>query len=329
MNFTRITLYILFANLFLSCNEPADSPYPPIKFDKITPLPGTGRASAVSFVIDGKGYVALGRTAIRSGALNDCWQYDPVANSWAQKTSFPGKARVKSIAAVVDGKAFVGLGYDIDLGVFTPGGELRDFWMYDPVSDNWSQKDSFPSNASDGCVSFVYNNFIYVGEGFESSTFTNEFWKYDPLKDTWYRLKDFPGYNRFGSVVCANNEHIFFGTGFDTFSDNDWWEYFPASDSWKKLKAMPDNGRVNAVSFSINNRFFVSTGRHFGGDHTTGILFSDVKEYDAVRNVWYNRGNIPSGGRENAIVFTINGVGYIGQGDNDTQIMNDFWSFKP
>jgi len=312
----------------MSCNDPADSPYPSITFEKKTAIPGTGRASAVTFVVDGKGYVALGRTATRSGALNDCWMYDPDLDSWSEKAAFPGKARVKAMAAVVNGKAYVGLGYDIDYGVYT-GGNLKDFWMYDPVTDNWLQKDSFPSTATDACVSFVFNDFIYVGEGFNEHSFTNEFWKYDPAKDTWSRLKDFPGINRFGAVICANSEHIFFGTGFDTYNDNDWWEYFPASDSWKQLKAMPDNGRENAISLSINNRFFVSTGRHFGGNQTGGHLFADILEYDAVRNVWYDRGNIPSGARENAIAFTINGVGYVGQGENDTQMMNDFWSFKP
>ena len=93
---------------------------------------------------------------------------------------------------------------------------------------------------------------------------------------------------------------------------------------------MPDNGRNDALSFSINNRFFVSTGRHWGGNLTGGHLFSDVMEYDATRNVWYNnRGDIPGGARENAVCFVINGKGYIGQGENDTDIINDFWSFEP
>ena len=328
VQFSRPILYLLFTFLVIGCNEPADSPYPNISFEQKTVLPGTGRASAVAFVIDGKGYVALGRTAVSSGALNDCWMYTPVTDSWSARTAFPGKARVKAMAAVVDSKAYVGLGYDIDYGVYT-GGNLKDFWMYDPTNDSWSQKSSYPSTATDACVSFVLGHSIYVGEGFNDHSFTNEFWKYDTDQDNWIRLTDFPGINRFGAVVCASNEHIFFGTGFDTYNDNDWWEYFPASDSWKQLKSMPDNGRLNAVSFSINNRYFVSTGRHFGGNHTVGHLFADVKEYDAVRNVWYDRGNIPLGERENAIAFVINGVGYIGQGENDTQMLNDFWSFKP
>lgn len=328
MKIYKILFFIFPALLFLSCNEPADSPYTPIKFEKKTTLPGKGRASAVAFVIDGKGYVALGRTAVRSGALNDCWQYDPEQDNWSHKASYPGIPRVKAMAAVVDGKAYVGLGYNIDKGVYT-GGNLSDLWMYDPVTDTWSQRKSFPSTATDACVSFVLDKNIYVGEGFNENSFTDEFWKYNPEQDNWVQLKDFPSDSRMGSVICAGSDHIYFGTGWGIGNFNDWWEYFPGTDSWKQMKAMPDNGRLNAVSLTINNRFFVSTGRHFAGNLTGGKVLSDILEYDAVRNVWYKRGNIPSGGRENAISFTINGKGYIGQGENDTEILNDFWSFTP
>ena len=107
MSISKIILYLFLAIFIVGCNEPADSPYPPIAFEKKTVLPGTGRASAVTFVIDGKGYLALGRTETRGGALNDCWQYDPILDAWNQKTSYPGIARVKAMAAVVDGKAYV------------------------------------------------------------------------------------------------------------------------------------------------------------------------------------------------------------------------------
>ncbi|MDD4969977.1 MAG: hypothetical protein PHT07_11165 [Paludibacter sp.] len=332
MSISKTILYFCLAILFISCNEPADSPYPPIVFEKKTTLPGTGRASAVTFVIDGKGYVALGRTETRSGALNDCWQYDPLLDSWTQKANYPGIARVKAMAAVVEGKAFVGLGFDISLGVYNFDACLKDFWMYDPIADTWEQKASFPSNYTDACGCFVYNNAIYVTSGMNGTGFGFETWKYKPVNGQpgeWIKLKDFPGPGRMGGIACASADRCFFGTGYRTYNVNDWWEYFPANDTWKQRKAMPDNGRENAVSLSIDNRIFIATGRHFGGGLTGGHVDSDITEYDILGNVWYVRGNIPNGGRENAIAFTINGKGYVGQGENDTEILNDFWSFEP
>ncbi|MDP4239918.1 MAG: hypothetical protein Q8904_10670 [Bacteroidota bacterium] len=324
----RSLLFALFILILVGCNEPADSPYTSIAFHQIASIPGPGRASAVAFALEGKGYVLLGRDENPADSLKDCWQYDPNSNNWTIVSVFPGAARVKATTAVVNGKAYVGLGYKPHVSTYV-NGNYKDLWMYDPVQHSWTRKADFPSTATDACVSFVYNDCIYVGEGFNDIGFTNEFWKYNPEQDNWSRLNNFPDLSRAGSVVCTDGGHVYFGTGFRAGNYNDWWEYFPETDSWKQRKSMPDNGRVNAVSLNINKRFFVSSGRHYAGNLTGGHLISDIMEYDAVRDVWYERGNIPDGGRENAVSFVIDGKGYIGQGENDTQIFNDFWSFEP
>ena len=209
-NITKIILCFFFGLFLLSCNEPADSPYPPIIFEKKNSLPGMGRASAVTFVVNGRGYVALGRTETRSGVLNDCWEYDPIENAWTQKASYPGIGRVKAMAAVVDGKAYVGLGFDISLGVYNFDACLKDFWMYDPLMDAWEQKASFPSNYTDACGCFVFNNAIYVTSGMNGAGFGFETWKYKPVvgqPGEWVKLNDFPGPARAGGIACETGYH--------------------------------------------------------------------------------------------------------------------------
>jgi len=328
MNSLKLLIFLILPLFIVSCSDTVESPYPSILFQKAASLPGTGRASAVAFAVNGKGYVTLGRNTVYTDSLKDCWQYDPLSDSWTKKASFPGIARVKAMAAVLNGKAYVGLGFNRYEGAYS-GGTLQDFWMYDPVTDSWSRKADFPSTATDACVSFVWNNSIYVGAGFNGSAYTNEFWKYNPEQDSWIRLHDFPAWARMCAVLCADENHVYFGTGYRFEDYNDWWEYFPATDSWVQRKDMPDKGRVTSVGFSIANRYFVSTGRHWAGSQTGGGVLSDVMEYDAIRNVWYKRGDIPGGARENAVCFVINGKAYIGQGENDTAILNDFWSFEP
>lgn len=334
-------IFFLITFFILSCHPAADSPYEPISFVKKSSMSEIGRSSAVAFVINDKGYVALGRSAIRSSAqyplsaLSDCWRYDPKLDNWEKmKSSFPGTPRVNATAQVVNGKAYIGLGYDISKGAYS-GGNLFDLWMYDPNDDTWTKKANLQglTAATNKCVSFVYNDNIYIGAGYNGEGFSNEFWKYNPSQDTWTRLNDFPSYQRSGAVLCATSEHVYFGTGYRSLSENDWWEYFPANDTWKQLKDMPDTGRENAIALSISNtignRYFVSTGLYFGGTLTSGHVKSDILEYDPLLNVWYKRGNIPNGERENAIAFTINGKGYIGFGENQTSILNDFWCFEP
>ncbi|MPN35571.1 hypothetical protein SDC9_183069 [bioreactor metagenome] len=92
---------------------------------------------------------------------------------------------------------------------------------------------------------------------------------------------------------------------------------------------MPDAGRINALSFSAENRFFVATGRHFAGEHTGGHLKSDLMEYNVSENHWTKVGDIPGGGRENAVSFVLQNKVYIGFGENEKEILNDLWYFEP
>lgn len=330
----KIALYIqLFCFVFVgiilhSCNKFADPTNPPVEFTQVAGLPGDGRASAVAFAIDNKGYIALGKTKHDSGYLNDCWVFNPSNNSWTRKADFPGKARVKAVANTVGGSAFVGLGF-AEVQVYQGHGYLTDFWKYEPLSDTWTRRADFPGTSTTAAISFVYDNEIYVGFGFNGMSFTKEMWRYSPANDKWTQLFDFKDRARSGAVVATNGSRVFFGTGYNTGNLNDWWEYFPNTNSWKKLKNMPDNGRVNGVALSVRNRFFVTTGRHFGGELTTGKLKSDILEYDPHLNVWYNRGKLPAEGRENAVCFTLNGKGYIGFGESKHSVLNDFWMFEP
>ena len=326
---------ILISVILSSCiGIPADSPDTDISFTPKSVMSATGRASAVGFAIDDKGYVALGRAGRYGPALNDCWEYDPTADNWSQKTNFPGKARVKAIGVGLNRKGYVGLGYDISGSIYANNYDLKDFWCFDPKTNSWTQKADFPSTYTDACISMVYKNEIFVGFGFDGAGFSPDFWQYNPDQNVWTRLKDFPGPERVGGTMCTNGEQVFFGTGYNTYNQNDWWEYFPANDTWKELKRMPDTGRENGLSISIKDKnlkdhYFVSTGRHFAGNMTGGGVKSDIMEYDPDRNVWYKRGEIPNSGRENALIFTINGKGYIGFGENDNAVLNDFWSFEP
>jgi N-acetylneuraminic acid mutarotase len=326
-------LHILLAAIAMlllsSCNDDKLLDGTPFDYRKKTTLPGEGRACAVAFSINDKGYVALGRN--NAGSLNDCWQYDPITDTWLKKSNFPGTGRVKAIAAVVNGCAFVGLGYCQEIGgTSVAAAYLSDFWMYDLVADKWTRKADFPSKYTNGCVSFVYNNEIYVGNGYDGCTSSSEFWKYIPTQDKWIPSNQFPGTKRQIAVGCTGSNHRYFGTGYAGYSLNDWWEYFPATDSWHKREALPGHGRQNTLAFAVGNRYFVATGRYWkGSTESNQYLRADVKEYDPNRNRWIDRGEIPNGKRENGIAFTIDGTVYLGFGEDDNGLVNNFWSFKP
>lgn len=319
-------LPILLLAILTSCNKAAESPYPAISFVRKATIPGNGRSSAVAFTINDKGYVALGRDSLQN-RLKDCWQYNPTLDNWTKQADFPGIARVNAMAEVVNGKAYVGLGYSS--GIYTEAAYLKDFYMFDPEPNTWTQKANFPGTDTNACVSFVLNGNIFVCSGFQDNGFNNLVWKYDPTLNTWTQLKDAPFPARAGAVLCQNGNEVFVGTGYRTSMENDWWKYIPENDSWIKQKSMPDKGRVNSVGISVGDRCFVATGRYFGGNLTGGHLKSDILEYDKNKNLWYLRGSLPASERENAISLTIGGKAFIGFGENETNVLNDFWSFEP
>lgn len=314
--------------IFLSCDKYDDYPAQQIYFKQVSGIPSGGRASASTFTLNDRGFVIFGRSKSKSDYLKECWEYNPADNRWRQKKDFPGKARVKAVAAIANGKAYVGLGYE-EVPIYQGIGYLTDFWEYIPQWDLWRKRADFPGNATSGCISFVYNDEIYVGFGFNGMGFTKELWKYSPQNDAWENLGGFTGDARIGGVVTTDGTRVFFGTGYNLINYNDWWEYFPETNSWSQLKSMPDKGRVNGLALCVNNRFFVSSGRRFGGDHSIGKLYTDMSEYDPTLNAWYYCGTVPGEGRENAISFIINNKAYIGFGETTTEILNDLWCFEP
>jgi len=335
MRFKVVLFFLMY--VFTSCIDIVDSPYPDISPESIQIPAGLERATASSFVINNKAYLTLGRQGAKGCVgLTDCWEYDPLANTWLRKSDFPGKARVGAIAEVVDGKAYVGFGYNPASGVYgTDTVAFPDMWMYNPENDSWTKRADFPKKTPDldapvvSCSSFTYQQWIYVFSlGVKNYKFS-DVWRYNTQTDTWEQMSDFPGKRRSVAVSCTNGTRYFFGTGYYGYNTNDWWEYFPETDTWKQRKSMPDAGRINALAFSVKNRFFVATGRRYGGTLTTGFLHNDIMEYDALKDVWYKRGIIPTSGRENALAFVVGNNAFIGFGETEKYRLNDLWKFEP
>ena len=81
------------------------------------------RSNAVGFSMNGKGYFACG---IAGGVSGSIWEYDPISDSWEEKTSFEGQVRQDPIAFENGSRAFIALGrfgtslYFDDMAEFFP-----------------------------------------------------------------------------------------------------------------------------------------------------------------------------------------------------------------
>ena len=77
---------------------------------QLSDFPGKARESAVSFILNGMGYVGLGQSQYTT-VFKDFYSYDPTQDVWSPVTSFPGDfGRGWAAAAATSSAAFVGLG---------------------------------------------------------------------------------------------------------------------------------------------------------------------------------------------------------------------------
>jgi N-acetylneuraminic acid mutarotase len=115
------------------------------------PFGGTGRTAAVGFSIGTKGYITTGNDGfIFDNPLNDLWVFDQATGAWNQKADLPGPARMWATGFAIGGKGYVGTGCDAGLTNHV----LNDFWEYDPVQNNWTQKADLPGAARQKAIGF-------------------------------------------------------------------------------------------------------------------------------------------------------------------------------
>ncbi|MBS1600103.1 MAG: IPT/TIG domain-containing protein [Bacteroidetes bacterium] len=202
----------------------------------------------VSFVINGKAYVGIGKTNLPEEFTNSFYEYDPALDKWTQKADFPGSARFSAVGFGIGTKGYVGLG----------GYGEKDWWEYDPVSNIWTRKADLdysvlPQNAS----GFAVNNNGYVIGNFVTgpTSFTPEVLLYNAASDTWIKKNAFPGGTIFEALgVGAADKGFLIG-------DRGYWIYDPVSDSWDE-KGM-NSQRSGGAAFDINGKLYFGIGFDF------------------------------------------------------------------
>ncbi len=200
-------------------------------WEKIKDMPVPGLKYPVTFAIGDKFYVALGYNDCFTGEKilsKEVWEYDPATNFWTRKADFPGEGRFMAITGVVNEKAIVGMGLKSE---FLP--VLYDFWMYDPVSDQWEQIQSlYPGGEAP--VYFTADNRFFCS--FDPPTqFDNdvEFFEYDAGTDSWNMVGYLPKVNHTGPPACFETN----GKGY-MISWNENFEFDPASLAWTRMNEL-------------------------------------------------------------------------------------------
>ena len=141
--------------------------------------------------LDDKIFVGMGNG---SSNFNDWWEYDIPTDTWTQKDDLPGPTRHHPFYFGIDNIAYVGFGHGNSVG-----GNLsiyKDFYKFDPATDEWTQLNDFPGEARVAGTQFDYGGKGYVlsGDGDDHSFMEEgEFWEYTPETDSWTQLPSHPG----------------------------------------------------------------------------------------------------------------------------------------
>lgn len=152
-------------------------------------LPAAPRHHPYQFGIGEYVYAGFGHG---NGIFNDWYQYDPQNDSWTEVASLPAEGRVAGTQFSYNGKGYALSGEGESHSAMDEG----EFWMYDPILDEWSQLPSHPGTSRWAPASFVIEDEVYLFNGTRyllpsgSNTYIQEAFKYD-LNATISNNEDF------------------------------------------------------------------------------------------------------------------------------------------
>lgn len=317
MNFMRLQKYLVL--FFFSSISFLIAQGEPEVWVEVASLPSSAskRAESGSFTINGKGYI-FGGTAAYPNWLSDCWEYDPVNDSWRQMASIPLIGPREPAFFTIGNKGYAVSGY---YGSGSNSAISKNVFEFDPVANTWTKKADFAGNARRDAIGFSIGSKGYVGTGAISGGQISDLWEYDPSVDKWTKKANFPGNIRDAASAFSIGTKGYITLGRSaTITYNDLWEYDPSLDVWTKKANFPGVTRSEAVSFVIYNEAFVGSG------HTSGK--NDFWAYNQFSDTWRSVTSLPGLERVEAVGFAIGEYGYLAQGySGSLGTQKDLWKF--
>ena len=258
-------------------------------------------------------YLFGGYDDVKFNKLKDnVYKYNVPTDNWLVVNNDLGQNRTEATGFYLNNKIYVGGGHD-DEG-------LNDFWEYDIITKNWTQKANLPSNhCQRACVEINGKGYFVGGYGGSvnntladaNANYTDELLEYNPTTNIFTPKAPFPYGKRGGMTAFEYNGNLFVGLGnnFNGQQTNNFYKYNPPSNSWTALANAPITGG-NLSSFRIGNIGYI-------------IAFNPqpiVAKYNFDTNIWttetHNIGL--SSNYYNNQAFAYNGVGYLVNGAYNT-----------
>ena len=144
-------------------------------------------------VVDGKIYIIGGGAANRKERRLDIVDvYDPATDTWAKAKSM-NHARSGAAVSVVDGKIYAMGGTGWPQIPNHPGPFLSSIEVYDPKTNQWTEKTEMPTPKSGHTASVIDGKIYVIGGGFRGNgpyMYLSTVEVYDPETDRWTQEPD-------------------------------------------------------------------------------------------------------------------------------------------
>lgn len=247
------------------------------KWTSKSDFPGTARANAVAFVINGKAYIGLGTNYDRQSKTDlysDFYEYNPATNIWIKKGDFTGKPRDQPVYFTIGDRGYLGTG-NVDA---SQPYNTREFYEYDAAKDAWTRKADFFGSSRCRSVGFSINNKGYIGGGEDDSiTKQSDFYEYDADTDKWTTKASLPtAIARARGFSFNNVGYIVGGLGQTQNTNmNDIYKYNPADNTWTNVGEIAaeqsnNKGRFYPITVPTKTKIYIGLGGR-GAEGTTNL----------------------------------------------------------
>jgi N-acetylneuraminic acid mutarotase len=201
---------------------------------------------------------------------------------------------------------------------------------------DWAAINEFGGSPRSQAVSFVINNTVYVGTGYNGNYRLTDFWSYNETTQAWIQIAPFPGSAVNGAVAFAVTDNTgktkgYVGGGFDgTYYHNDFYSYDPSNNTWSTIASYPDSAMSGAIGFSLGNLGYVGGGSYPVNEVAGNpIEYSEsMWAYDPSSNSWSQVASLLQK-RTGSTAFVYNGIGYVVGGTNNFGSVVDVEAYNP
>lgn len=245
--------------------------------------------------------------------------------TWDKRTDFPGVWRQGAVAFSDGGLGYVGLG-------LSGSNPLKDFYKYDPSTDEWTQladadfafPEGFDANTFEAMGSFVKDEVAYVLFSTMYPPVSCFLMRYDIAQDQWEYIS-FPFQSDDYFYSEQKGAHTFNGKGLLGLTDNRELPIYDLQSGQWSTSAIYPGERIRLRSFLDSKGYFLSQEL---GERTSPVMW----EYDIVDDTWQQKDTSGYPWMINAVPvqFNLNSSIYFGMGQGVNSIsIGDMWKYTP